>query len=72
MGSLKFHLQEKNKINSSHIFKQTTIMKCRAINNTIVNSIVSISVTHAKVNIDAINNNSCAMYLQIGFVWEMK
>jgi hypothetical protein len=65
MGSLKIYLQEKQLyVRSSHMFKQTTIMKCRARNNTIVNSIVSNNPTHAskaKANLDAINNNSCAM-----------
>jgi hypothetical protein len=39
-------------------------MKCRARSNTMVNSIVSISATHAfkeKTNLDATNNNSYAM-----------
>jgi hypothetical protein len=65
MGGLIFYLQEKQLyVRSSHIFKQTTIMKCRARSNTIVNSIVSIRATHAfkaKTNLDATNNNSFAM-----------
>jgi hypothetical protein len=61
-GSVIVHTQN-NGFNFifSHLFLLKTIL---TINNTIINSIISISATHAskaKANLDVVNNNSCAL-----------